>query len=91
MSKSILDAFKGIIYTDDKLVDILVIQKQLWANENYGFEIGIRIIDIDKPDIYSPTVAIKSKFRDIKLNKIVKKKGTELIINLFGDSTNQTV
>ena len=60
VSKVVLDAGNKIIYTDDKLINILTIQKQLWKMPLYGFQIGIRVIDSDKKDKYSPMMCFTS-------------------------------
>ncbi len=45
---------------DDRLINILIVQKQLWKLPLYGFQVGIRVIDNDKKDKYSPTMCFTS-------------------------------
>ena len=60
MCKVILDAGNKVIYDDDRLINILIVQKQLWELPLYGFQIGIRVIDNEKKDKYSPTMCFTS-------------------------------
>jgi hypothetical protein len=59
MSKVILDAGNKIIYHDDRLINILTVQKRLWKLPLYGFQIAIRVLDINMKDKYSPTMYFK--------------------------------
>lgn len=60
MCKVILDAGNNIIYDDDRLINILIVQKQLWELPLYGFQIGVRVVDSEKKDKYSPTMCFTS-------------------------------
>ena len=87
MSKVILDAGNKIIYTDDKLINILTIQKQLWKMPFYGFQIGVRVIDSEKKDKYSPTMCFTSDTdTDIADNVI-----SPLIFHFENDTDNAYV
>lgn len=61
MSKVILDACNKIIYDDDRLINILIVQKRIWEKPLYGFHLGIRPIDSTNRDKYSPEVCFASK------------------------------
>jgi Holliday junction resolvase RusA-like endonuclease len=60
MCKVILDAGNKVIYDDDRLIHILIVQKQLWELPLYGFQIGVRVVDTDKKDKYSPIMCFTS-------------------------------
>ena len=69
MSKAILDAGNKIIYDDDRLIDLLIIRKKIWGNLIYGFQIGIRVIEVNEK--YSPTLyyAVDTESHDINNSK----------------------
>lgn len=54
MAKVILDAGNKIIYSDDRLVEILLVQKQIWEQELHGFMLGTRALQPNEPDKYTP-------------------------------------
>lgn len=60
MCKVILDAGNKIIYNDDRLISILIVQKQLWKLPQYGFQLGIRVVDSEKKDEYTPILYFAS-------------------------------
>jgi hypothetical protein len=66
LSKVILDAGNKIVFADDRLVNILTIQKQLWEKPLYGFQVGVRVVDDEKKDKYSPTLCLTS-YNDEKI------------------------
>ena len=37
MAKVILDVGNKIIYSDDRLIEIILVQKQVWQKELHGF------------------------------------------------------
>jgi len=47
---------KKIAFTDDKLIHILHVQKQLGNFKSFGFMIGFRPISGEEPDKYSPSI-----------------------------------
>jgi len=60
MCKVILDAGNKVIYDDDRLINTLIVQKQLWELPLYGFQIGIRVLDNEREDKYTPTMCFTS-------------------------------
>lgn len=87
MTKTIFDAMENIVYTNDKLIHILLIQKQLWDKDIYGFEVGIRPINIDKPDKYTPI--IRYSFND--LAEIGQHSGVIRLLNFSNEYQAETV
>lgn len=83
MSKSLLDAFKGIIYEDDRLIDILLIQKQLWDLTLYGFEIGIRVLNPDKKDKYTPILRYSFDIENQEMKQNVENAESKLFVFHF--------
>jgi Holliday junction resolvase RusA-like endonuclease len=73
MSKVILDSCNKIVYVDDRLINILIVEKRIWDQPLYGFHLGIRVLENDKKDKYSPQVCFASKAEpDIDKSKIMK-------------------
>jgi hypothetical protein len=54
MAKVILDAGNKIVYSDDRLVEILLVQKQIWEKNLQGFMIAVRPLQQGEPDKYTP-------------------------------------
>lgn len=61
MAKVVLDAGNKIIYSDDRLVNILIVEKTLWDIPLYGFSIGVRRIEKGVRDKYSPDLYLHSE------------------------------
>ena len=98
MCKVILDAGNKIIYDDDRLINILIVQKQLWELPLYGFQIGIRVIDSKKKDKYSPTMCFTSDTEpNIDISKIespvifhFENETDKEYVKLYGNRDKQT-
>ncbi len=74
MCKVILDAGNKIIYNDDKFINLLIIEKQLWDRPLYGFQVGIRSISPTKKDKYSPTTCFTSDRNGVPSQEEISRK-----------------
>ena len=78
--KSVLDAFKGIVFEDDKQVRIVIASKQIWEYNMKGLSVGLRKLDPNKIDKYEPALygeelkdwedAFHKKFKEINPNEL---------------------
>ena len=73
MCKVILDVGNKIIYKDDKLINLLIIEKQLWERPMYGFQVGVRSLNPNEKDKYSPTTCFTSDWNDIPTQDDISK------------------
>ena len=62
VTKSILDALKGIVYEDDIQIDMIHIQKI--KSDKYSFAVGIKVLDDDDTALYFPPLFSKKEFND---------------------------
>lgn len=87
MVKTILDAMKKIAFVDDRLIHILLVQKQMWDINPFGFMVGLRPISGEKPDKYSPLLTL-SYDNSLDIREHSKK---IQFINFSNDSWGPTV
>ncbi|OGU41354.1 MAG: hypothetical protein A3K31_17005 [Ignavibacteria bacterium RIFOXYA12_FULL_35_25] len=60
VTKSILDALKGIVFEDDVQIDMIHIQKI--KSDKYSFAVGVKVLDEDDSALYFPPLFSEKEF-----------------------------
>lgn len=75
ITKSILDALKGIAYIDDVQIDTIHVQK--FPSDHYGFMIGIKSLDKEDPGWYFPPLYAQTPFKKKQTYTFITKQDTD--------------
>jgi hypothetical protein len=75
VTKSILDALKGVAYIDDVQIDTIHVQK--FPSDHYGFMIGIKSLDKEDPAWYFPPLYAQTPFKRKQTYTFITKQGTD--------------
>jgi len=75
ITKSILDALKGVAYIDDVQIDTIHVQK--FPSDHYGFMIGIKSLDKEDPGWYFPPLYAQTPFKKKQTYTFITKQDTD--------------